>query len=32
VWVWTGDNVVGQYHDTIQLLDRNGLLVDLYTY
>jgi hypothetical protein len=32
VWVWTGSNVVDQYHDTVQLLDRNGLLVDLYTY
>ena len=32
VWVWTGSNVVDQYHDTVELLDRNGLLVDLYTY
>jgi len=32
VWVWTGSNVVDQYHDTVKLLDRNGLLVDLYTY
>ena len=32
VWVWTGSNVVDQYHDTVQLLDKNGLLVDLYTY
>ena len=32
VWVWTGSNVVDQYHDSVKLLDRNGLLVDLYTY
>jgi hypothetical protein len=32
VWVWTGSNVVDQAHDTVTLLDRNGLLVDLYTY
>jgi hypothetical protein len=32
VWVWTGSNVVDQYHDTVKLLDRNGLLVDIYTY
>jgi hypothetical protein len=32
VWVWTGGNVVDQYHDTVELLDRNGLLVDIYTY
>ncbi len=32
VWVWTGANVVDQYHDTIELLDRNGKLVDLYSY
>lgn len=32
VWVWTGSNVVDQYHDTVELLDRNGMLVDLYTY
>ncbi|HUC31412.1 MAG TPA: hypothetical protein VMR99_01835 [Candidatus Paceibacterota bacterium] len=32
VWVWTGSNVVDQDHDTVKLLDRNGLLVDLYTY
>ncbi len=32
VWVWTGSNVVDQYHDIVTLLDRNGLLVDLYTY
>ena len=32
VWVWTGANVVDQYHDTVKLLDQNGLLVDLYKY
>jgi hypothetical protein len=32
VWVWTGSNVVDQYHDNVELLDRNGLLVDYYTY
>ncbi len=32
VWVWTGSNVVDQYHDTVKLLDRQGRLVDLYSY
>jgi hypothetical protein len=32
IFVWTGSNVVDQYHDSVELLDRNGLLVDLYTY
>lgn len=32
VWVWTGSNVVNSYHDTVELLDKNGLLVDLYRY
>lgn len=32
VWVWMGSNVVDQYHDNVQLLDRNGKLVDLYSY
>jgi hypothetical protein len=32
VWVWTGSNVIDQYHDTVSLLDKNGLLVDQYTY
>lgn len=32
VWVWTGSNVVNQYHDTVDLLDSNGLLVDQYSY
>jgi hypothetical protein len=32
VWVWMGSNVVDQYHDTVSLLDKSGLLVDQYTY
>lgn len=32
VRVWMGSSPVDQYHDQVQLLDRNGLLVDLYTY
>jgi len=32
IWVWTGANIVDQYHNTILLLDKNGLLVDLYNY
>lgn len=32
VWVWTGANVVDPYHDTVKLLDRSGLLVDMYQY
>jgi hypothetical protein len=32
VWVWTGSNVVDQYHDVVKLFDKNGLLVDLYSY
>jgi hypothetical protein len=32
VWVWTGSNILDPYHDTVLLLDRNGLLVDEYTY
>jgi len=32
VWVWTGSNVVDPYHDVVELLDRNGLLVDLRSY
>ena len=30
--VWTGSNVLDPIHDTVLLLDRNGLLVDLRTY
>lgn len=32
VWAWTGSNIIDQYHDNIVLLDKNGLLVDEYTY
>jgi hypothetical protein len=32
VWVWTGSNVVDNYHDVVDLYDRSGLLVDQYTY
>ena len=32
VWVWMGSNVVNRYHDTVDLLDRNGRLVDEYVY
>jgi hypothetical protein len=32
VWVWTGSSPVNQYHDTVRLLDKNGLLVDIYKY
>jgi hypothetical protein len=30
--VWMGSNVIDPVHDTVLLLDRNGLLVDLRTY
>jgi len=30
--VWMGSNVIDPIHDTVLLLDRNGLLVDLRTY
>lgn len=32
IWVWAGSNVSDPDHDTIKLLDKNGLLVDLYSY
>ena len=32
VWVWMGSNVVDSYHDKVELLDRNGLLVAIDTY
>ncbi len=32
IWVWTGSNPVDRYHDTVELLDKNGLLVDIYKY
>ncbi len=30
--VWTGSSPLDQYHDRVQLLDANGLLVDYYSY
>lgn len=30
--VWTGSSPLDQYHDQVELLDRNGLLVDFYSY
>jgi tetrahydromethanopterin S-methyltransferase subunit B len=32
IWVWTGSNVVDPDHDTVKLFDKNGLLVDYYSY
>ncbi len=32
VWVWTGSNIIDQYHDTVNLFDNNGLLVAQYSY
>lgn len=32
VRVWTGASPLDLYHDRVLLLDRNGLLVDIYTY
>ena len=32
VWAWMGSSPFDQYHDNIELVDRNGLLVDLYSY
>ena len=31
-WVWMGASPVDQYHDKVDLFDRNGLLVDTYSY
>lgn len=31
-WAWTGSNILDPYHDVVDLYDRNGLLVDQYTY
>ena len=31
-WVWTGLTPLDSYHDTVSLFDKNGLLVDQYTY
>lgn len=30
--VWMGSSPLDPYHDTVELLDRNGLVVDTYTY
>ncbi len=32
VRVWMGSSPLDQYHDTVELFDKNGLLVDYYTY
>lgn len=32
VEVWMGSSPLDQYHDQVELLDRNGLLVDFYSY
>ncbi len=31
-WAWTGSSVLNPYHDNVYLYDRNGLLVDSYSY
>ena len=31
-WVWMGSSPLDSYHDTVNLFDSNGLLVDQYTY
>ena len=31
-WAWTGSNILDPSHDVVNLYDRNGLLVDEYTY
>jgi hypothetical protein len=32
IWVWMGSSIVDPEHDSVELLDKNGLLVNLYTY
>jgi len=32
VWVWMGSNVVDANRDIVKLFDKNGLLVDYYSY
>jgi hypothetical protein len=32
IWVWMGSNVIDQYHDSVRLFDKNGLLVDAYSF
>jgi hypothetical protein len=31
-WIWMGSSPLDPYHDNVYLYDRNGLLVDMYTY
>ena len=31
-WIWMGSSPLDQYHDNVYLFDRNGLLVDTYSY
>lgn len=31
-WVWMGSSPLDQYHDTVDLFDKKGLLVDQYSY
>jgi len=31
-WIWMGSTPLDQYHDTVDLFDKNGLLVDQYSY
>ena len=31
-WVWMGSSPIDQYHDRVALLDKSGLVVDVYTY
>ena len=31
-WIWTGASPSDPYHDVVDLLDKHGLLVDIYTY
>lgn len=32
VWVWTGSTPLDPYHDNVELLDKNGLVVATYSY
>ncbi len=31
-WVWTGSSPLDEYHDMVDLFDKNGLLVNQYSY
>jgi hypothetical protein len=31
-WIWAGSSPLDEYHDTVDLFDKNGLLVDQYSY